>query len=81
MFDVLQKRATGLCVGIPAAIIVIGRIFGGSFWGLIPLSACIATGVWLWMHEVIRSGREMEWSSEQLRGQMVRPLLPSLLYR
>ncbi|CAG7937312.1 unnamed protein product [Penicillium olsonii] len=70
MFEVLQKRATGLCIGIPAAIIVIGRIFGGSFWGLIPLAVCISSGVWLWMQEVIRSGREMEWSSEQLRGQM-----------
>lgn len=71
MFEVLHKRAAGLCIGIPAAIIVIGRIFGGSFWGLIPLAFCISSGVWLWMQEVIRSGREMEWSSEQLRGQMV----------
>lgn len=70
MFEVLQKRATGLCIGIPAAIIVIGRIFGGSFWGLVPLAFCISSGVWLWMQEVVRSGREMEWSSEQLRGQM-----------
>lgn len=71
MFDVLQRRATGLCIGIPVAIIVIGRMFGGSFWGLFPLAFCISSGVWLWMQEVVRSGREMEWSSEQMRGQMV----------
>jgi hypothetical protein len=71
MFDELQKRATGLCIGIPVAIIILGRMFGGSLWGLIPLSVCIASGVWMWMQEVVRSGREMEWSSEKLRGQMV----------
>lgn len=71
MFDSLQKRATGLCIGIPVAIIILGRMCGGSLWGLIPLAACVTSGVWLWMQEVIRSGRAMEWSSEQLRGQMV----------
>lgn len=71
MFDPLQKRATALCIGIPIAIIIFGRMCGGSLWGLIPLAACITSGVWLWMQEVIRSGRAMEWSGEQLRGQMV----------
>lgn len=70
MYEQLEKRATGLCIAIPISIIVLGRMFGGSLWGLIPLSACIASGVWLWMHEVIRAGKDNEWSSEQLRGQM-----------
>lgn len=72
MFEQIEKRAMGLCIAIPFAIIVLGRFFGGSLWGLIPLAACVASGVWLWMHEVIRSGKEMEWSSEQLRGETVR---------
>jgi fatty acid desaturase len=71
MFDNIEKRATALCIGIPVAIIILGRTFGGSLWGLIPLAVCITSGVWLWMQEVIRSGRDMEWSSEQLRGEMV----------
>lgn len=70
MFENLEKRATSLCIGIVCGIIVLGRTFGASYWGLIPLAACISSGVWLWVQEVIRSGREMEWSSEQLRGQM-----------
>lgn len=54
-----------------------GKMFGGSLWGLLPLALVIASGTWLWMREVIRSGREMEWSSEQLRGETVRlPLFP-----
>ncbi|KAJ5202699.1 hypothetical protein N7449_004778 [Penicillium cf. viridicatum] len=69
MFDSLQKRATALCIGIPIAIVILGRMCGGSLWGLIPLAACVTSGVWLWMQEVIRSGRAMEWSSEKLRGQ------------
>ncbi|KAL4921702.1 hypothetical protein BDW62DRAFT_174281 [Aspergillus aurantiobrunneus] len=70
MFEHLEKRANGLCIGIVCGTIVLGRTFGASYWGLIPLAACIASGVWLWVQELIRSGREMEWSSEQLRGQV-----------
>ncbi|OQE23139.1 hypothetical protein PENSTE_c009G00780 [Penicillium steckii] len=69
MFDQLERRAMGLCVGIPFAIIVLGRFFGGSLLGLIPLAACITSGVWLWVQQVIKSGKDMEWSSEQLRGE------------
>lgn len=71
MFDQLEKRGTALCIAIPFAIIVLGRIFGGSLLGLIPLAFCVTSGVWLWVQEVIKSGKEMEWSSEQMRGQMV----------
>lgn len=74
MFETLERRAIGLCVGFTLGILFVGRMFGGSLWGLIPLAACIVSGVWLWMQEVIRSGRELEWSSEQLRGQTVRIL-------
>ncbi|EAW10548.1 C2 domain protein [Aspergillus clavatus NRRL 1] len=69
MFDELEKRASAVCVGILLGVIFLGRLFGGSLWGLAPLAICTSAGVWLWMKEVIRSGREMEWSSEQLRGQ------------
>lgn len=71
MFASLEKRAGGLCLAILIAIIVIGKMFGGSLKGLIPLGACVSSGVWLWMKEVIRSGREVEWSSEQTRGETV----------
>lgn len=71
MYESLEKRAIGLCVGFTLGTLFVGRIFGGSLWGLVPLAACITSGVWLWMQEVIRSGRELEWSSEQLRGQTV----------
>ena len=46
-------------------------MFGGSLTGLIPLGACLASGVWLWMKEVVRGGREVEWSSEKDRGRYV----------
>jgi hypothetical protein len=71
MFASLEKRASGLCIAILIAIVVIGKMFGGSLKGLIPLAACITSGVWLWMKEVVRSGREVEWSSEQTRGETV----------
>ncbi|KAL9128647.1 MAG: hypothetical protein Q9217_002707 [Psora testacea] len=69
MYASLEAQAGGLCVGVVAAIVILGKMFGGSLKGLIPLSMCIASGLWLWMKEVVRSGREVEWSSEQSRGE------------
>lgn len=71
MFASLEKRASALGLAIFFSIVVVGKMFGGSLKGLIPLGACVASGVWLWMKEVVRSGREVEWSSEQSRGETV----------
>jgi len=71
MFASLEKRAGFLCIGVFVAIVILGKMFGGSLKGLIPTAACIVSGIWLWMKEVVRSGREVEWSSEQLRGETV----------
>ena len=69
MFASLEKQAGTLCVGVLLAVVILGKMFGGSLKGLIPLSMCVASGIWLWMKEVVRSGREVEWSSEQSRGE------------
>lgn len=72
MFAVLEKQAGALCIGVLAAIIIVGKMFGGSLKGLIPLAMCITSGIWLWVKELIRSGREVEWESEKTRGMTVR---------
>jgi hypothetical protein len=72
MFAALEMRANILCAGILVLTVVVGKIFGGALKGLIPLGMCLASGVYLWMKEVVRSGREAEWDSEQVRGKMVR---------
>jgi Ca2+-dependent lipid-binding protein len=69
MFAALETRANTLCIGLLLAVVILGKMFGGSLKGLIPLGMCLASGVFLWMKEVVRSGREMEWSSEQSRGE------------
>jgi Ca2+-dependent lipid-binding protein len=71
MFAELETRAGALCIALLLAIVIVGKMFGGALKGLIPLGICVASGVWLWMKEVIRSGREVEWSSEQSRGETV----------
>jgi hypothetical protein len=71
MFASLEKRAGGLSLAIFLSVVIMGKMFGGALKGLIPLGACLASGVWLWMKEVVRSGREIEWSSEQERGETV----------
>lgn len=67
----LERRAGGLGIAILLSIIIVGKMFGGALKGLIPLGMVLASGVWLWMKEVVRSGREVEWSSEQARGETV----------
>ena len=77
MFASLEKRAGGLCLAVFVAIAVLGKFFGASLKGLIPLAAFIASAFWLWVKELVRSGREVEWQSEQVRGQTaVANLLP-----
>jgi hypothetical protein len=72
MYAALETRASVLSVSVLVAIVVLGKMFGGALYGLIPLGMCISSGIFLWMKEVIRSGREVEWSSEQERGEVVR---------
>ncbi|CAK4033533.1 Meiotically up-regulated [Lecanosticta acicola] len=68
-FRRLEERGLFLVVGLFFGIIILGRTFGGKYIGMIPLAACVASGVWLFIKEVVRSGREVEWSSEKERGQ------------
>ena len=70
MYEALEARANVLCASVLFAVIVIGKMFGGSLWGLVPLGMTIASGVFLWVKDLIKQGREMEWSSEKKRGEM-----------
>lgn len=69
MFANLELRSNALCAGIFMAIVFFGRLFGGGLLGLIPLAICVTSGVHLWVKELIRQGRDLEWSSEQERGE------------
>jgi hypothetical protein len=71
MFESLEKQAGGLCAVVFLAVIILGKMFGARLVGLVPLAACIGSGIWLWMKEVVRSGREVEWHSEKDRGLTV----------
>lgn len=69
MFESLERRANVLCLAIFFAIVLVGKLFGGSLLGLVPLGFCVASGVFLWVKDLIRQGRDVEWSSEQDRGK------------
>lgn len=71
MYEAFEKKITFLAGGILIATVVLGKFFGGALYGLIPLGMCIASGVFLWMKEVIRSGRDHEWETEKIRGKTV----------
>ncbi|EME89400.1 uncharacterized protein MYCFIDRAFT_206340 [Pseudocercospora fijiensis CIRAD86] len=68
-FARLEERGLWLVVGVFFAIVILGRTFGGRYIGMIPLAGCIASGIWLWIRELVRSGREVEWESEKERGK------------
>ncbi|KAG6233364.1 hypothetical protein E4U26_002362 [Claviceps purpurea] len=69
MFETLETKGNVLCSGIFFAIVFVGRLFGGRLLGLIPLAFCVAAGVFLWIKDLVRQGRDLEWSSEQERGE------------
>lgn len=69
MYAAIEARANVLCAGILFSIVTIGKMLGGSLWGLFPLGICVASGVFLWVKDLIRQGRDVEWSSEQKRGE------------
>ncbi|KAF6814924.1 c2 domain protein [Colletotrichum sojae] len=69
MFASLEQRANVLCAGIFFGIVIVGKFFGGALYGLIPLGACVASGVFLWVKDLITQGRNTEWASEQERGE------------
>jgi hypothetical protein len=69
MFEALELRGNILAIGIFFGIIFFGRMFGGRLLGLIPLAICVSSGVFLWVKDLIRRGRDHEWSSEQQRGE------------
>ncbi|KXX80686.1 Tricalbin-2 [Madurella mycetomatis] len=69
MFETVSARANVLCAGLFLAVVFLGKMMGGNLWGLVPLGACVASGVFLWAKDLIRRGRALEWSSEQKRGE------------
>jgi hypothetical protein len=70
MFETVEARANVLCAGVFLAVVVLGKTLGGgSLWTLVPLGACVASGVFLWAKDLVRQGRAVEWSSEQKRGE------------
>ncbi|KAI0872810.1 C2 domain-containing protein [Hypoxylon argillaceum] len=69
MFAIVEQRATVLCITVFFSILFVGKFFGGRLLGLIPLAMCIASGIFLWMKDLVRRGRDIEWSSEQKRGE------------
>lgn len=71
MYEAFEKKATVLSGGVLVAIVVLGKLFGGALYGLIPLGLCVSSGIFLWMKELVRHGRSQEWQSEKERGQHV----------
>ena len=69
LYQNLEARGNVLCVGIFLGIVVFGKLFGGRLLGLVPLAVCVVSGIFLWIKDLIRQGRNTEWSSEQKRGE------------
>ena len=68
-FAKMEQRGMYLVGGVFISIVVLGKVFGGKLIGIIPLAMCISSGIWLWVREVVRSGREVEWEGEKQRGK------------
>jgi hypothetical protein len=71
MYVQLEKRTYILCVGVLLSIVVLGKLFGGALYGLIPLGLRVSSGISLWMKDLVTKGRSHEWFSETARGKIV----------
>jgi Ca2+-dependent lipid-binding protein len=78
VFASFEQKAGGLCIGIFATIVVLGKVLGGSsiflsgFIGLL-----VAGGVWYWAQGVMQEAKTVDWESEKKRGQTaINNLLP-----
>ncbi|KAI2642251.1 C2 domain-containing protein [Xylaria nigripes] len=69
MYAIIEQRANALCIGVFVAIVCFGNVFGGRILGLIPLAFAVSSAIFLWMRDLVRRGRDIEWSSEQKRGE------------
>jgi hypothetical protein len=72
MCELLEQKTIVLSGGVLIAIVALGKLFGGALYGLIPLGMCVASGIYLWMKELVRKGRETKWQREKDRGELVR---------
>jgi hypothetical protein len=71
MYVQLEERTNILCAGVLLSIVVLGKLFGGALYGLIPLVLCVSSGIFLWMRDLVTKGRSHEYSSETASGKMV----------
>lgn len=60
MYELLEQKTIVLSGGVLIAIVVLGKLFGGALYGLIPLGMCVASGIYLWMKELGRHLEPME---------------------
>jgi hypothetical protein len=60
MYVQLEKRTYILCAGVLLSIVVLGKLFGGALYGLIPLGLCVSSGIFLWMGDLVTKGRSHE---------------------
>ncbi|XMA13307.1 hypothetical protein WAI453_006098 [Rhynchosporium graminicola] len=69
MFEALEWKTNIFCASVLIAIVALGKFSGGALYGLVPLGLCIASGIRLWMKDLIKKGRAQEWSTEKTRGE------------
>jgi len=74
MFKRVEERGLILIIGIFFAIVIVGRVFGGGYLGLIPLGGCVSSGVWLWIK--VWSAVDARWNG-RARLSVARPPLPT----
>ena len=71
MYAAIEARANVLCVGLFVGVVVLGKWWGGGrLWVLVVMGAGVAAGVFMWVRDLVRRGRAVEWSAEKRRGEM-----------
>jgi hypothetical protein len=60
MYVQLEKRTYILYGRVLLSIVVLGKLFGGTLHGLVPLGLCVSSDIFLWMRELVTKGKSHE---------------------
>ncbi|POS84788.1 hypothetical protein EPUL_003642, partial [Erysiphe pulchra] len=69
MFEAFEKSTSIICITIVISIIVFGKLAGGALHGLILISLCITSVIFLWMKDLVQKSRLCQWQGESKRGE------------
>ncbi|KHJ33498.1 putative meiotically up-regulated protein [Erysiphe necator] len=69
IFKKFEKSTNIVCITIVISVIVFGKLAGGALYGLIFISLCITSVIFLWMKNIVQKSRSYKLQDKNKRGE------------